>query len=119
MKSIIAISVAAILSGCAMSSGIMRLEGGVRSISATAAPLRGGATGAAKVAYEEAQADCQKEGLNAVMLAPAEREQFAGQMSASYGQASANRYNAQASGGAGSAPVLGPGSATILYRCTK
>jgi len=118
-RTILTVAILGALGGCAMSSGIMHLDGGVRQISASAAPLRGGATGAQKVAYEEAQADCAKEGLNAVMLAPAEREQHYGQMGTAYGTANVNQYGGHASGGASSAPVMGAGSATILYRCAK
>ena len=46
------------LSGCAMTSDVMDTGNGTYMISAHASPIRGGATGANNIAYEDAQKFC-------------------------------------------------------------
>ena len=65
-----------LLSGCAMTSGVMEAEGGTYLISAHAAPVRGGTAGANAVAYSDAQKFCADQGKHAVVVTAAERDVY-------------------------------------------
>ena len=83
----IAIAVAVALTGCAMTSGVMDAGNGTYLISAHAAPIRGGATGANSVAYEDAQKFCAQKasGLHAIVVDANERDVYQGAFSGSGG----------------------------------
>jgi hypothetical protein len=52
----------AIVSGCAMSSGVLKTGPDTYTIAVHAAPVRGGIAGAKKIAYTKANAQCESEG---------------------------------------------------------
>src|SRR5258705_2234758 len=62
-----AIAALATLTACATSSGVMERADGSYTVSAFAAPARGGAPGARRYAMEQAQAHCEKMGKRAVL----------------------------------------------------
>jgi hypothetical protein len=53
---------AVLISGCAMSSGVLKTGPETYTIAVHAAPVRGGIAGAKKIAYTKANAQCQSEG---------------------------------------------------------
>ena len=52
----------ALISGCAMSSGVLKTGPDTYTIAVHAAPVRGGIAGAKKIAYTKANAQCESEG---------------------------------------------------------
>lgn len=87
------------LGGCATASPVMDLGDGTYTISAQAAPARGGATGATTYAFEKAQAYCAPG--RPVLVNAQERDLPQGGFSA-YG---GGVYNA--------------GSTTLRFRCNR
>jgi hypothetical protein len=74
-----------LISGCAMTSGVMEAEGGTYLISARAAPIRGGTVGANAVAYDDAQKFCAGDAKRAIVLTAQERDVYQSSMGASWG----------------------------------
>ena len=97
----------ALLSGCAMTSDVMEAEGGTYLISAHAAPIRGGATGANSVAYNDAQKFCAEKGKRAVVLTAQERDVYQGSMGSAW----------NTSGGFTSGGIFAAGNASLHFRC--
>jgi hypothetical protein len=95
------------LSGCAMTSEVMDTGNGTYMISAHAAPIRGGAAGANSVAYDDAQAFCQKKGMHAVVIDANSRDVYQGSVGGS--------YNAQ--GGSFGGGVFASGNTDLHFRC--
>jgi hypothetical protein len=52
----------ALMTGCATSSGVLKMGPDTYSVSVSAAPARGGITGAKRMAYAEATQECEKQG---------------------------------------------------------
>lgn len=48
--------------GCAMSSGVVKMGADTYSVSVSAAPARGGISGAKRMAYAAATQECEKQG---------------------------------------------------------
>jgi len=67
MKRLI-VTVAAVLAGCATSSGIQSMGGDRYSITTGASPGRGGSSASKRAAYEEAAAACEKRGRQVVTV---------------------------------------------------
>jgi hypothetical protein len=89
--------------GCATASPVMDLGDGSYAISAQAAPVRGGATGATTYAFEKAQAYCAPS--RAVLVHANERDLQQGSM---------GWY-----GGSGGGGIYNAGGANIRFRCGK
>lgn len=100
---VLAASIAAILSGCAMSSNVMDAGNGTYMISAHAAPIRGGAAGANDVAYSAANDFCVQKGGHAVVIGDNVRDVYQGAFSGS---------SRGFSGG-----VFAAGNADLRFRC--
>jgi hypothetical protein len=83
-----------LLSGCAMTSGVMDTGNGTYMISAHAAPIRGGAAGANQVAYQDANAFCAKQSAHAVVLTADARDVYQGSFGASNGFAAGGVFAA-------------------------
>ena len=98
-----ALATLVLLCGCAMTSGVMEAEGGTYLISAHAAPVRGGATGANGLAYDEAQKFCAAKGQHAVVLTAQERDVYQGAWSVS--------------GGSGGGGIFAAGNANLHFKC--
>ena len=98
-----------LLSSCAMTSDVMDTGNGTYMISAHAAPIRGGATGANDVAYKDAQAFCAKkgEGLHAIVVDASERDVYQGSAGGSW-----NGNSGSFGGG-----VFAAGNANLRFRC--
>jgi hypothetical protein len=113
-KKILMIVVAG-LTGCATTSGVMPGPNGTYTISAFAAPIRGGASGAYQTAYEDAQKHCAKSGKTAIVLNGQDRDVYQG---ASYAQGNMNAnsagLNANYSAGSG---TFAAGNAKLTFRC--
>ena len=93
---------------CATRSDVMDTGNGTYMISAHAAPVRGGAAGANKVAYADAKAFCQKKGgMHAVVIDANARDVY----QASYGG------TAGPSGGAFGGGVFAAGNVDMHFRC--
>lgn len=106
MKPILLVTLA-LLAGCAMTSGAMEAENGTYLISAHAAPIRGGATGANAVAYEDAQKFCAAKGKHAIVLTAQERDVYQGSSAASW----------NSGGGFAGAGIFAAGNANLRFRC--
>jgi hypothetical protein len=102
-----ALAAMVLLSGCAMTSGVMEAESGTYLISARAAPIRGGTAGANAVAYNDAQKFCAGNGKRAVVLAAQERDVYQSSMGASWGT----------SGGFAGGGTFAAGNANLRFRC--
>lgn len=61
MKTILIVVLAALVTGCASSSGVLKMNADTYSVTASASPGRGGAGAAKKMAYDEAIAECAKQ----------------------------------------------------------
>jgi hypothetical protein len=59
---------AAGLAGCAMASDVMNTRNRVYLISTRASAIHGGAAGADKLAYDDAQTFCHQKGMHAVVI---------------------------------------------------
>lgn len=68
MKAIASFFVVVALSGCASSSGALKMGPDTYSITATAAPARGGIAAAKRTAYEEASQECFKTGKEMLVI---------------------------------------------------
>jgi hypothetical protein len=97
------------LTGCATSSGVMEMADGSYMISAKAAPIRGGTSGANSMAYEEAQKFCATVKGKAVLVNQQERDVYQGGSAATVNQ----------SGGFGSSGFAAGGAASIRFRCVQ
>lgn len=97
------------LVGCASTSGVMEMADGSYIISAKAAPIRGGTSGANSLAYEEAQKFCSTVNGRAVIVNQQERDVYQGGSAAAVNQ----------SGGFGSSGFSAGGAASIRFRCVK
>lgn len=75
----------ALLGGCAVTSDVMDTGGGTYMISAHAAPVRGGAAGANKLAYARAAKFCSAQGAHPVVLATSARDVYQGSFGGSAG----------------------------------
>lgn len=51
-----------LLSGCAMSSGVLEMSPGLYSVSQSVGVIRGGVAGATKMAFKQAQSTCSSQG---------------------------------------------------------
>jgi hypothetical protein len=100
---------AAVMSGCAETSGVMEADDGTYLISARAAPARGGATGANAVAYQDAQRFCATNGMRAVVVTAQERDVYQSSVGGGWNQ----------SGGGVSGGTLAAGSVNLRFRCVR
>ena len=99
------------LSSCAMTSDVMDTGGGTYMISAHASAVRGGATGANRVAYQDANKFCadKEPGSHAIIVDASERDTRVSAVSGSW----------DPNGGSfGGVSVLG-GNANLYFRCGK
>lgn len=103
------------LTGCATTSGVMPGPNGTFMISSFAAPIRGGATGAYKVAFEDAQKHCAGMGKNAVVVDGTDRDVYQS-TATSYGNLNANSGGLNASHGASSG-TFASGTAKLIFKC--
>lgn len=101
--------------GCATTSGVMPGPNGTYTISAFAAPVRGGATGAYQTAFEDAQKYCAKSGKNAIVLDGQDRDVYQS-TSMAHGSFNANSAGAYGSYGAGGG-TFASGNAKLTFRC--
>lgn len=67
-KQIAALLLCALVSGCATSSGVVKMGLDTYSINVVAAPARGGVAGAKRIAYEEANESCAKTGKELLVV---------------------------------------------------
>lgn len=90
-----------------MSSEVMDLGNGNYMVTAAAAPARGGAAGAADVAYKEAKKFCATKfpGTHAVVNEAADRDVYQGAVSGS--------------GGSFSGGAFAAGNAKLSFHCAK
>jgi hypothetical protein len=102
-----ALAAMVLLSGCAMTSGVMEAQGGTYLISARAAPIRGGTAGANAVAYDDAQKFCGAKSERAIILTAQERDVYQSSMGASWG----------ASGGFAGGGTFAAGNANLHFKC--
>jgi hypothetical protein len=96
-----------LLAGCAKTSGVMEAEDGTYIISAHASPIRGGATGANEVAYDEAQKFCEAGGKRAIIVTAQERDVYQSSFGAGW----------NSSGGFASGGTRTAGNANLRFRC--
>ena len=96
-----------LVTGCAMTSGVMEAEDGTYLISARAAPIRGGTAGANAVAYQDAQKFCAAQAKRAVVATAEERDVYQSAFGASWG----------ASGGGAGGGTFAAGNANLRFRC--
>jgi len=108
MKACVAM-VLCLLTGCAVTSGVMETEGGTYLISARAAPIRGGTVGANSAAYAKAQEFCAAKGMRAIVITAQERDVYQSAASASWNSAGGSAW-----GGAFAA-----GNADLHFRCSS
>lgn len=97
------------LSSCAMSSGVMDAGNGTYLISAHASAIRGGATGANSVAYQDAQKFCAHQGRRAVVINANERDVYQGSMAGNW-----NAYGGSVGGG-----IFASGNVNLRFRCGR
>ena len=98
------------VAGCATSSDVMDTGNGTYMISSHAAPVRGGAAGANKVAYTHAKDFCQKKaGMHPVVLDASARDVY----QSSYGG------TAGPGGGAFGGGVFAAGNVDMHFRCVN
>ena len=86
-----------------MVSGVMNTGNGVYLISTRASAIRGGAAGADKLAYHDAQTFCQQKGMHAVVIDVHNRDV----------------YHASSGGGAYSYGSNVSVHADVLFRCAR
>ncbi len=99
-----------LLAGCAMASDVMDAGNGTYLISAHAAPVRGGAAGAAQVAYKDANAFCAaKGGQHAVVIDANNRDVYQGSAGGSFGP----------NGGSFGGGVFAAGNTDMRFRCAS
>ena len=97
------------LGGCAMTSGVMDAGNGTYMISGHASALRGGATGANQIAYQDAQAFCAQKGvgLHAVVADQKERDVYQSSAGGSW----------TAGGGSFGGATVAAGNVNLRFRC--
>jgi len=100
---------AALIAGCAMTSGVMDAGGVTYLISAHASAVRGGATGANQIAYEDAQKFCAQKGagLHAIVVNSQERDVY----QSSFGG------TVNANGGSIGGAKVAAGNVNLRFRC--
>jgi len=100
-----------VLSGCAMSSGVMDAGNGTYMISTHASAIRGGATGANSIAYQDAQKYCAAKGngTHAIVVDANERDVYQGSMGGSWGP----------NGGSIGGGVFAAGNVNLRFRCGR
>lgn len=103
---------ALVVGACAQATPPMETADGAYLISARAAPVRGGATGAYEVAHKDAMAFCAQRGRRAVLEAAQDRDIY----QSGYGGAFSGTAQAGYSGGIGGG-TSAAGSATVRFRC--
>lgn len=106
MRAVIIVGLLA-LGACAQATQPMEAADGTYMISARAAPVRGGATGAYEVAHKDAMAFCQQSGKRAVLVGTNDRD--------IYQSAGGGYITPQNAGFSGS--TMAAGSANIRFRC--
>lgn len=109
MRKIIILSMACVLGGCAMTSDVMDTGNGTYMISAHAAPVRGGAAGANRVAYADAQKFCGARGGHAVVIEADARDVYQGGAGGSWSP----------SGGSFGGAVMAAGNTDLHFRCQQ
>lgn len=99
----------AALAGCAITSPVMDAGSGVYLISSHASAIRGGATGASSIAYEDAQKYCAAKGggLHAVVLTENERDVYQSSFGGSF----------NANGGNFGGASLAAGNVNLRFNC--
>ncbi len=99
------------LSGCAMTSGVMDVGNGTYMISAHASAIRGGATGANSIAYEDAHKFCDQKGLglHPVVVDSNERDVYQSSFGGSFNQ----------SGGSFGGGTFAAGNVNLRFKCEK
>ena len=95
------------LGACAQATQPMEAADGSYMISARAAPVRGGATGAYEVAHKDAMAFCQRSSKRAVLVGSEDRDIYQSGFGGSINQ----------NGGAFGGGTAAAGSANIRFRC--
>ena len=104
------------VTACASTSAVMEAENDTFMISASAAPARGGSTGATNAAYEEAQKFCAARGGRAIVMTAGERDVHQSMVSG-FGSGSVNGFGGSAASGFGGAS-LAAGRANLHFRCS-
>jgi hypothetical protein len=99
---------ACMVSACAMTSGVMDAGNGTYLISAHASAVRGGATGANAIAYQDAQNYCSQRAQHAVVVDANERDVYQSAIGGSW-----NSYGGGFSGGS-----LAAGNTNMRFRCS-
>lgn len=107
MRVLIVVGIAALIGACAQATPPMEMADGTYSISARAAPARGGATGAYEVAHQQAMAFCAKSDKRAVLEGGSDRDIY---------QSAAGGYIGPQGGSFGGS-TMAAGSAMIRFRC--
>ncbi len=95
------------VSGCAITSDVMDTGNGTYMISAHAAPIRGGATGANEVAYKDANKFCEAKGGHAIVLDANSRDVYQSSFGGSF-----NRQGGSFGGG-----TFAAGNTDLHFRC--
>ena len=92
-----------------MTSGVMDTGNRTYMISAHASAIRGGATGANSIAYEDAQKFCGQKGddLHAVVVDSKERDVYQSSFGGSFNQ----------NGGGFGGSTVAAGNVNLLFRC--
>ena len=103
MRVLLACGAALGLAGCAMASDVMNTGNGVYLISTRASAIRGGAAGADKLAYDDAQTFCHQKGMHAVIIDVHNRDV----------------YHASPGGSAYSYGSDVSGHSDVLFRCAR
>ena len=106
MRAVVIVGLLA-LGACAQASQPMEAADGSYMISARAAPVRGGATGAYEVAHKDAMAFCQQSGKRAVLVGADDRDIYQSGFGGSFNK----------NGGAFGGGTAAAGSANIRFRC--
>jgi hypothetical protein len=97
------------LTGRAMTSDVMDTGNGTYMISGHAAPIRGGATGANQVAYQDAQKFCAQRGagFHAIVIGAEDRDVYQSSLGGSWGT----------NGGGLGGGTFAAGNAKLRFRC--
>src|SRR5690242_17267948 len=94
-------------SGCAMTSDVMDAGDGTYLISAHASAVRGGATGANSIAYQDAQKFCGQRGQHAIIVNANERDVYQSSMGGSWSW----------QGGSFAGGTFASGNVDLRFRC--
>lgn len=99
------------LGACAMTSRVMDAGDGTYLISAHASAVRGGATGANTIAYDDAQKFCaeKSDGMHAIVVNAQERDVYQSSVGGSFNQ----------SGGSFGGGSFAAGNVNFRFRCGK